>query len=143
MKFKAKKKLTKRPRKKNQNQKNKDINEEKHMRNCNWRTKLKKNKIFIKVIWKKIRNEIKLKNQSQIKQLCTLFGRREKKNINDNLTTIHHHVSHLVKENIVAHSKIWWNVGFGCWVVLNASSKWCRRHILTDAWLARVSSFLD
>jgi len=35
MKFKAKKKLTKRPRKKNQNQKNKDINEEKHMRNCN------------------------------------------------------------------------------------------------------------
>jgi hypothetical protein len=81
---------------------------------------------------KKIRNQIKLKNQSQIKQLCTLFGRREKK-INDNLTTIHHHVSHLVKENMVTHSKIWWNVKFGCWVVLNASSKWCRRHTLTNA----------
>jgi len=53
--MKAKKTLTKRPKKKIKNQKNKDEIKKKHMKNCNWNTKLKTKKNY-----KRKKNEIRM-----------------------------------------------------------------------------------
>ena len=88
---------------------NKDRNEKKNIRNCNWSTKLKK-----KNLYKRNKNEIrnqknddwnwKIKNKKDNHALY-LGGERKKKTTDNNPTTICRHVSNHKKEDTMMLSK--------------------------------------
>ena len=64
--------------------------------------------------------------------------------IGDNLTIFRHHMPLNIKENMIVHLKRRRKIGFGYRVASHAPSKWCKRHLLANIFLAqsRIFSFL-
>ena len=133
----------------------------KNSRNYNWRKKLKKkNRTSIKEIKYEIRNSknerLKLTNNKQIRQLCTLVIRREKRKekhkkmiIDGNLTIISLHALHHMKEDTIMYLGRWWIIRFDHWWRrhtrhLNGTDiahlLVCLKHAPTTFWLKEIKS---
>jgi hypothetical protein len=118
------------------------------MKNCNWRTKLKKN------FYKRNKNDIKSKrmrtkieNQTTKRTMMYFsYQERERKGKNKNKrpsTKIRPHAAHQVEKETIAHLVRQRIARFGHRVVSHTPPKWCRHHQLASTFGRCADRFLN